>query len=100
MPKPELKEFPRSARAKIYSTAWQSYCLTLSGEYAMNRALEKAHELGVGSVGYDVAREAIDKVRRLVREYSRSLLGATQENVDAYMKQFSKHTYYLPTDGE
>ena len=74
MKKPELKEFPRSARAKIYSTAWQSYCLTLSGEYAMNRALEKAHELGVES--------------------------ATQENVDAYMKQFSTHTYYLPTDGE
>ena len=92
-----MKEFPRAARAAIYDTAWRSYCMTQSSDYAMTRAYEKAYELGIdGFCAYDVARDAVEKVKRLMREYARTLLASAPERVETYMTRFPTPTYYKP----
>lgn len=92
-----MKEFPRVTRAAIYETAWRCYCVTQSEDYAKNRAYEKAYELGIdGYCAYDVARDAIEKIRRLMREYARTLLTSAPERVETYMTRFPTPTYYKP----
>ena len=89
-----------SERAEIYETAWRAYASTQSSDYAYRRAANVGDRLGIMPVRTDsIARDAIEKIGSLMREYAKGLIKETPERVKDYLSRFPNSPYTQDEDG-
>lgn len=88
----QLRPIKSADRAKVYETVWRAYCATQSSDYAVNRGYEIGRQLGMSEFGvYEIAKDAIEKIQTLIRQYALSLLKETPERLDAYLRRFGDY---------